>query len=246
MGKKTAVVSESTEEVSKAELARRLGVSRGSLYYRHKLPEKDDVLRRRIEGVMLNHPGYGHRRVADVLGVSKERARRVMRKFHLKPARRAKAPKKPLDMGRAPEKYPDITTVLCPCAPGVVWVSDFTYICFHGIFVFLATILDLFTGKVLAAQVMTSHSSELVLRVLIAALLRTGSVPDWFHSDQGSEYISEDVRQVLNLLEVGISLAPKKSPWRNGSQESFFGRFKVEFGDPDRFDTYHCCGGVHL
>ncbi len=29
----------------------------------------------------------------------------------------------------------------------------------------------------------------------------------------------------------------KGSPWCNGSQESFFGRFKVEFGDFHRFDT---------
>jgi hypothetical protein len=31
---------------------------------------------------------------------------------------------------------------------------------------------------------------------------------------------------------------PKGAPWCNGSQESFFGRFKVEFGDFDRFDTF--------
>ncbi len=32
-------------------------------------------------------------------------------------------------------------------------------------------------------------------------------------------------------------MSPKASPWRNGKQESFFGRFKVEFGDPDRFES---------
>jgi transposase InsO family protein len=37
---------------------------------------------------------------------------------------------------------------------------------------------------------------------------------------------------------VAISMNPKGSPWCNGSQESFFGRFKVEFGDFDRFGTY--------
>jgi transposase InsO family protein len=229
-------VPASTEEVTKAELARRLGVSRGSLYYRHKIPEKDEELRRRIEAVMLEHPGYGHRRVADALGISRERARRVMHKFHLKPARRARAPRKPLDQGRPPELHPDITAVLCPCAPHVVWVSDFTYIAYRGEFLYLATILDLFTGEVLAAQVMTTHSAELILRTLIAAILRTGCIPDWLHSDQGSEYISAQVRELLRLLEIKISMAPKKSPWRNGSQESFFGRFKVEFGDPERFD----------
>jgi putative transposase len=207
------------------------------MYYKHKLPEKDEGLRLEIEAVMLVHPGYGHRRIAQELGISKERARRVMRKFHLKPARRAKTPEKPLDRGREAEPYPDITSILSPCAPYVVWVSDFTYICYHGIFVYLATILDLFTGEVMGAQVMTSHSAELVLRALVAALLRSGVVPDWFHSDQGSEYISTEVRSLLAGLGVAISLSPKCSPWRNGAQESFFGRFKVEFGDPERFET---------
>ena len=36
---------------------------------------------------------------------------------------------------------------------------------------------------------------------------------------------------------MNISMNPKGSPWCNGAQESFFGRFKVEFGDFDRFDT---------
>lgn len=235
-GKKTALVSESTEQVSKTELARRLGVSRSSLYYRSKLPEKDDVLRREIEALMELHPGYGHRRVAYALQISRGRARRVMKKYHLKPARRAKAPRKPLDFGREPETFSDVTAVLSPCTPHVVWVSDFTYICYRGVFLYLATILDLFTGEVLAAQIMTSHAAELIQRTLIAAILRTGCIPEWLHSDQGSEYISEEVRGILRLLEINISMSPKKSPWRNGSQESFFGRFKVEFGDPERFD----------
>jgi len=230
-------VSESTEQVPKAELARRLGVSRGSLYYQHKQPDKDEELRLLIEAVMLENPGYGHRRVADALKISKERARRVMRKYHLKPARRAKAPRKVEDEGRPPEKYPSVTTSWCPSVPHLVWASDFTYISWHGIFVYLATILDLFTGEVLAAQVMLSHPAELVLRPLLAALLRTGVVPEWFHSDQGSEYISEAVRALLELVGTQVSMSPKQAPWRNGSQESFFGRFKVEFGDPERFET---------
>jgi transposase InsO family protein len=36
---------------------------------------------------------------------------------------------------------------------------------------------------------------------------------------------------------IQVSMTPKASPWRNGAQESFFGRFKIEFGDPERFKT---------
>ncbi len=36
---------------------------------------------------------------------------------------------------------------------------------------------------------------------------------------------------------MGIPMSPKSSSWRNGAQESFFGRFQVEFGDQDRFNS---------
>ena len=66
----------------------------------------------------------------------------------------------------------------------------------------------------------------------------TGTVPLWFHSDQGSEYASEGISAWLTKQGVTISMNPRGSPWCDGSQESFFGRFRVEFGDFGRFDTY--------
>lgn len=69
------------------------------------------------------------------------------------------------------------------------------------------------------------------------ALLGAENIPLWFHSDQGSEYTSADVEQLLMQQGIGISHSPKSSPWRNGSQESFFGRFKIECGDLERFKT---------
>jgi transposase InsO family protein len=70
------------------------------------------------------------------------------------------------------------------------------------------------------------------------AIRKTETLPDWFHSDQGSEYASEDVGAWLTKQGVTVSMNPKGSPWCNGSQESFFGRFKTEFGDFRRFDIY--------
>lgn len=227
------------EQISKAALARRLGVSRGALYYQKKLPDKDEELRQAIEAVMLKNPAYGHRRIADALGINRKRIRRVMRLFNLKPARRCRtgAPSKPEDVGQQAAIYPDITKKLSPIVPNFLWVSDFTFISFHGTFVYLATIIDRFTREVLGANIMTSHSVELIDGAFKQALENTGTVPEWFHSDQGSEYKAGDFIQWHDKLGINISMTPKSSPWRNGAQESFFGRFKIEFGDPDRFDT---------
>lgn len=225
------------DQVSKSELARRLGISRGSLYYEPSRPAADEVLRQEIEAVMREHPGYGHRRVATALKVNRKRVRRVMRLFGLKPARRAKAPRKPGDIGKAAQSFGDITRVFSPVVPNVLWVSDFTFIPFHDRHVYLATVKDRFTREILGFAIMTSHPTELIERAFQMALHCSGAVPDWFHSDQGSEYTSAEFLELLQSNGVQISMSPKASPWRNASQESFFGRFKIDFGDPDRFDT---------
>ena len=225
------------EPGSKKRLAEELGVSRASLYYQPKMPAKDEELRHRVEAVMLENPGYGSPRVAIALGINEKRAARVMRKFGLKPARRSKTPRKPEDIGREPEAFSNILSKLTPIAPDTVWASDFTFISYGGKFVYLCTVIDVFTGEVLGFNISRSHDARFVRLAIDRAIQRTGVLPTWFHSDQGSEYASALVLDWLQGLGVTISMNPKGSPWCNGSQESFFGRFKTEFGDFHRFET---------
>jgi len=221
----------------KTRLAKELGVSRASLYYHRKIPDKDEELRRRIESLMAENPGYGSPRVAIALGINKKRAARVMKKFGLKPARRARKPIKHNDIGRESMNYPCILSAMCPAAPDVVWASDFTFISFQNEFIYLCTVIDVFTGEVLGFNISRHHDARFVRVAIERAIERTGTLPEFFHSDQGSEYASDEICSWLKAKGVQISMNPKGSPWCNGSQESFFGRFKVEFGDFDRFDT---------
>lgn len=227
-----------SEPGSKTRLAKELGVSRSSLYYRHKLPQKDEKLRREIEAVMSKNPGYGSPRVSIALGVNKKRIARVMRKFGLKPARRSKTPRKPDDLGQPARSYPNILGILSPIVPNMVWASDFTFISYKGEFVYLCTVIDIFTGEVLGFNISRCHDAAFVKLAIERAIKKAGQLPTWFHSDQGSEYASDLISSWLTSLGVSISMNPKSSPWCNGSQESFFGRFKVEFGDFERFDLY--------
>ena len=221
----------------KTQLAKKLGVSRASLYYRHKMPEKDTALRQEIEAVMVENPGYGSPRVAMALAINRKRISRVMKRFALKPARRSRTPRKPMDQGRDPLPVPNIVRLVSPIAPNFIWVSDFTYIRFQGFFVYLCTVLDLFTGEVLGSNIGLRHDAEFVWMSVQRAVRNVGRWPTWFHSDQGSEYTSETLQRWLTSNGTQISMSFKSSPWWNGSQESFFGRFKVEFGDVDRFET---------
>jgi transposase InsO family protein len=222
---------------NKSALAKELGVSRSSLYYRPKLEEKDEELRVQIESVMRANPGYGHRRVADALKINRKRALRVMRKFNLKPARRCRTPRKPDDLNKVESSHIDITKIISCISPDIIWTGDFTYISYKGQFIFLAVVQDRWTAEILGARVMKRHTSELVVDPFKDALSKYKTRPEYFHSDQGSEYESKDFKSLLVAYKIKISNSPKSSPWRNGSQESFFGRFKIEFGDFDRFDT---------
>lgn len=228
---------QAVESGSKSSVAKELGVSRASLYYRPKMPEKDEALRREIEAVMQANPGYGSPRVAIALGINKKRAARVMRKFGLKPARRARTPGKPDDLGRAALSYPCILSRLSPIAPNYIWASDFTFISFKGQFIYLCTVLDVFTGEVLGFNISRTHDAQFVKLAIERAIRKTQTLPVWFHSDQGSEYASGTVCAWLENQQVNISMNPKAAPWCNGMQESFFGRFKLEFGDFERFLT---------
>ena len=220
--------------VPKTVLANRLGVSRRSLYYHPKTPEKDWVLKVTIEGVLREHPAYGHKRLAIHLHINKKRVLRVMHLFGLKPyRRRGKKWLKPRAKG---DIYPNLLLAYHPEYEHHIWVADFTHIAFQGKWVYLATVMDLYTRTIVGFHVLLNHSRLLVIGALISAIHHAPR-PVIFHLDNGSEYESEDFVTILQSLGILISRSAPGCPWENGYQESFYGKFKVDLGDPSRFAT---------
>lgn len=217
---------------SKKALAKELGVSRQSLYYRPKLPEKDLKFKAEIEKVMADHKAYGHKRIALHLGANKKRVLRVMKIFNLKPRRKRKAPKKPKDINQAPMAIPNLIKGIIIGAQNHVWVSDFTYLPYFGRFVYLATIEDIFTRQIVGWEISTRHNADLPCQAFLNAL-ECYSAPEIIHSDQGNEYRSEKYLNLLKSLVVNPSMSKKASPWENGYQESFYSEFKLELGHPE-------------
>lgn len=221
---------------SKTELARELGISRQSLYYQPKLPEKDLQLKAEIEKVLAGNKAYGHKRIAWALHINKKRALRVMKLFGLKPARKRKVPDKPKDQNQAPVAIPNLISGITIEAPGKVWVSDFTYLPYFGKFVYLATLEDAFTREVVGWEISLKHNTDLVAQALLNAL-GYHPAPEIAHSDQGSEYRSQIYLNLLNSFNIKISMSEKASPWQNGYQESFYSGFKLELGHPECYPT---------
>lgn len=225
-------------KTTKKDLAKQLGVSRASLYYQPKQPAKDEALKLRIEAVMAKNPAYGHKRIATELKRDKKSIRRVMKIYGLKPyKRRVRPPTKEGDQNKPAAPYPNLIKGLCPIRPHVVWVTDFTYLEYWGRFVYLATVMDLFTREILGWHVSRWHNQELILSALMMALEQTKAAPHYHHSDQGSEYESQAYINQLKVRRIHVSMSKKGSPWENGFQESFYSQFKIDLGRTDQFES---------
>jgi putative transposase len=221
--------------LSKSALARSLGVSRSSLYYKHKQIQKDIILRDQILNTLTEHPAYGHRRIAIDLSIGKNRVNRVMIKYGIQT--RIKHRKSKFGRKTSVSGIPNRTQGISPIEPNVIWNGDFTYLHFHNRMIYLATVIDRFTREIIAWQIGMHHTTQLVVDVLEEALRKRKRHPYIFHSDQGSEYTSNACIQWIIDHKILPSHSPKSKPWKNGHQESFYDKFKLEFGKPNRYES---------
>jgi transposase InsO family protein len=116
-------------------------------------------------------------------------------------------------------------------APDVLWVGDMTEIeTGEGKF-YLATVLDLFSRRLLGYAMGTHHDAALVGASLkMAAATRGGQVDGViFHSDRGSEYTSEAYNDLCDKLGVVQSMGRVGSALDNAAAESFNSLIKVEY-----------------
>jgi putative transposase len=211
-----------------------LNIARSTFYYKSLLDRKDEELKVKIEKVLDDNKSYGHRRIATELKLNKKHVRRVMKKFGLKPSRGRKKPWK----WSKNEDYeaPNLLVSLFPLYRNYVWITDFTYLKWRNRWIYVCTVIDLFTREVVGISIKTNHSALLCAEAILNALA-SNSPPVIIHSDQGSEYKSRLFRSIVRDYKILPSMSKKGSPWQNGYQESFFGNWKVDIGDVNRFKT---------
>jgi transposase InsO family protein len=215
-----------------------LGIPRRSLFNpKPRQREVDQLLKDQILEVLELNPGYGHRRIALALNTSKKRTRRVMRLFGIKPYKRKGRWIKKKDYGNPPSKYQNLIKGSCPIKPNIVFAGDFTRLSWNGRIIYLATFMDLFTREIVGWSVSIRHTTEFVIEAYLDAVKTVGRSVI-VHTDQGSEYNSEDYSKFTEGLGVQISMSKKGSPWENGYQESWYDNFKTDLGlEFERFET---------
>jgi transposase InsO family protein len=222
------------ESSSMVVLSRELNISRASLYYKPKKPDKDWILKCLIEQSLRGHPSYGSRRIAIELKMNRKKIKRVMNLFGIKPYRRRC--RKWKNTKNIKIEYPNLLLTEHPRYHNHIWVSDFTELKFQNIKVYVCTVMDLFSRKVVGLNILTNHSILLTVGAVFSAL-NTNQKPEIFHSDNGSEYISKNLTGILEKLNIKISRSKPGCPWENGYQESFYDKFKVDLGETGRFKT---------
>lgn len=111
-----------------------------------------------------------------------------------------------------------------------VWQSDIFYIKIEGIDYYGVTIEDVYSRKLLALHLSRSLKAEQnIIALKMAIITRKGSNLKGciFHSDRGSQYISESHKTLLKAEEMKISMC--KMPQENAYVERVQGTLKYEY-----------------
>ena len=124
-------------------------------------------------------------------------------------------------------------------APDVLWCGDMTEIVTDQGKLYLATVIDLFSRRLLGYAMSEHHDADLVIASLrMAAATRGGTVDGViFHSDRGSEYTSQAYENACLCLGVLQSMGRVGSALDNAAAESFNSTIKVEYIHRHRFTT---------
>ena len=114
-----------------------------------------------------------------------------------------------------------------PEQPDAVWVSDITYIWTFEGFVYLTSIMDLYSRKIISWVLSeTLESSHVVECIEKAKKIRRITHPLMIHTDRGCQYVSNAFRKATEGMVNSYS--EKAYPWDNACIESFHATLKKE------------------
>lgn len=115
-----------------------------------------------------------------------------------------------------------------PSEPDAVWCSDITYIWTYAGFVYLTSIMDLYSRKIIAWVLSESLEAKWVIEAVNKAkAVRKISKPLIMHSDRGSQYVCNDY--IAATTGMARSYSKKSYPWDNACIESFHALIKREW-----------------
>ena len=226
-----------------------LRVSKSGFYEWRSRPESDTARRRELLKVKIaalfkaNDGTYGYRRMHAALARGGERCgpelvRALMRELGLEPCQ--PRPWRPSTTRQgAAGPIPDLVRRdFTAQAPGEKMVGDITYIPTWQGWVYLATVIDCASRKIVGWAMDDNYQTPLITAAIEMAArnldLPAGAI---FHSDRGSNYTSAEFAAVLERLRIQQSVGRTGICYDNALSESVNAAVKVELVNRTEYPT---------
>jgi putative transposase len=232
-------INDHRREYKVATMCRVLHASRSGFYAWLHQPLSDRAIEdRRLLGMIRDsYTGssgvYGYPRVfADLRetgeACGRHRVARIMREHRIKALRGYKAPRH--IAGRPSIIAPNhLKREFNVAQPDQAWVTDITYIRTWQGWLYLAVVIDLYARKVVGWSMKPTMDREIVLDALMMAVWRRKPKNQvLIHSDQGSQFSSDDWRRFCTAHNLQPSMSRRGNCWDNAVVESFFSSLKKE------------------
>lgn len=206
----------------------------------------DKYLRKEIQGIALEFPFYGYRRMSKELRrrellVNHKKVLRIMREDNLICRRKRAFRPVTTDSDHSYNIYPNLIKNIEVTGLNQVWVADITYIRLWNEFIYLAAVIDIFSRKCIGWSLGRDIDTLLTLDALKMALANR----EWIglsnlihHSDRGVQYASNDYVELLQKKGIKISMSRNGNPYDNAFAESFNKTLKVEEVYINEYETF--------
>lgn len=161
----------------------------------------------------------GHNRVARLMRVANLKARTKRRSL---PGDHAERLEHNIAQNRLQREF-------ATDAPNRKWVADFTYVWTAEGWLYVAAVMDLYSRRIVGWSMSDTMHAKMVNDALLMALWRRGRPSNLLlHSDQGSQYTSDEFQSLLKAERITCSMSRRGDCWDNAAMESFFSSLKTE------------------
>jgi putative transposase len=185
---------------------------------------------------------YGEPRMTEELArrgrvVNHKRVRRLMRHHGIVGVHKPAKVRTTIPAEENPSLPDLVGRRFAPAAPDVVWCGDITYVATDEGWLYVASVLDLGSRRLLGYSMAEHMRTELVSDALkMAAATRGGQTAGViFHGDRGSQYLSSDYRHLIADLDMVQSVGRTGVCWDNAVAESLWSSLKREVVHRYRF-----------
>ena len=216
-----------------------LGVSRsGYINWKKRLPSKRELRKQAIKERILeiyhdSHQNYGAPKITECLKkegetIAEKTVGNYMRELGIKAQYVKPYTVTTIDSDFSEELENILDEQFNPAEPDAVWCSDITYIWTFAGFVYLTSIMDLYSRKIIAWVLSDTLEAKWIIEAVAKAQkARKVSKPLIIHTDRGRQYVSNDYISITSDMQRSYS--KKAYPWDNACIEAFNALIKREW-----------------